>query len=58
MPRLTIALVAPVFLALICVQFLSGCIFVPVDGRGRGGSDRGGYERGGYGHDRYDDHRR
>jgi hypothetical protein len=56
---LTIALFAPVFLALLCVQFLSGCIFVPVDdGRGRGGSDRGGYERGGYGHDRYDDHRR
>jgi hypothetical protein len=54
MPRLTIALVAPVFLALICLQFLSGCIFVPVDdGRGRGGYDRGGYSR-----DRYDDHRR
>lgn len=54
MPRLTIALFAPLFLALLCVQFLSGCIFVPVDdGRGRGGHDRGGY-----GHERYDDHRR
>jgi hypothetical protein len=54
MPRLIIALVAPVFLALICVQCLSGCIFVPVDD----GRERGGYDRGGYRHDRYDDHRR
>lgn len=41
MPRWRIALFAPVLLALICLQLLSGCILVPVgDDRGRGG-DRG-----------------
>ena len=55
MPHLSTALLfAPVFLTLVCLQLLSGCIFMPVDdGRGRGGHDRGGYGR-----DRYDDHRR
>jgi hypothetical protein len=43
MPRWRIALFAPVLLALICLQLLSGCILVPVDdGRWRGGGR--GYE--------------
>jgi hypothetical protein len=63
MPRSRIALVAPILLALLCLQLLSGCLLVPVDdGRRRGGDwdDRGhdrGYDRG-YDHDRRDDHRR
>ena len=52
MPQWRIALVAPLFLALIGLQFLSGCILVPVgDGRGHGGY---GYDRG---RDRHDGHR-
>jgi hypothetical protein len=46
MPRWR-TLFAPVFLVFVCLQLLSGCIFVPVDeGRGRGGDrDERGYER-------------
>jgi hypothetical protein len=51
MPHWRIALFAPLFLALVCLQLLSGCILVPVDG-GRG---RGGYD---HGYDRHDERRR
>jgi hypothetical protein len=59
MPRWRTTLLAPVLLALISLQLLSGCILVPVDdGRGRGGGGDGrGYERG-HDHDRHDDYRR
>jgi len=60
MPRWRIALFAPLLLALLSLQLLSGCLLVPVDD-GRRGGDWGGHDRGydrGDDHDRHDDHRR